>query len=182
MYILIFLFVLLVGVWFLPFVVHIDVKVVRFYFEITLMIAVFGRTIFEQKWQGDWIDKLIEKWKGSSNEQADMTEEKNNGKMQGVVPNLLRIGRWKRFVWYAEVGLEDAMVTAIVVGGIWGLQGIVWERWIRDKRCMTMISCRPNFGELMLCNEISCIVRFRFGDIIKEFVKGYLNSKRRKVA
>ena len=181
MYILIVLVVLFVGAWFLPFVLHIGVKVVQFYFKVDLVITVFGRMIFERRWQGDWLDKLIERQKESSNEQADMRKDKDDGKMRGIVPNLLRIGRWKRFVWYVEVGLEDAMSTALLIGSIWGLQGIIWERWIRDKKCRTMISCRPNFGELILCNEVSCIVRFRFGDIIKEFAKGYLKIKRRKV-
>lgn len=182
MYILIVLVILFVGTWFLPFVVHIGVKVVQFYCKVDLVITVFGQMIFERRWQGDWLDKLIEKQKESSNKQADMREDEDNGKMRGIVPNLLRIGRWKRFVWYVEVGLEDAMATAIIAGSVWGLQGIVWEQWIRDKKCRTMISCRPNFGELMFCNEVSCIVRFRFGDIIKEFAKGYLKIKRRKVA
>ncbi|MBP3400230.1 MAG: DUF2953 domain-containing protein [Selenomonadales bacterium] len=182
MYILAFLMLLLVGVWFLSLVVHIGVKVVRFCFEIELVIKVFGRALFKRKWQGDWFDRLTERWKESSNEQVVPRDDKNKGKMHGIVPNLLRVGRWKTFIWRAEVGLEDAMVTAIVVGSVWSLQGIIWERWIRDTKCITMISCRPNFGELMIYSEATCIVRFRFGDIIKEFAKGYLKSKRRKVA
>lgn len=182
MYILGFLMVLLIGIWFLPLIVHIGVKVHQVHFEIELLIRVFGQRLFQRKWQGDWLNKLIEKWKESSNEQTKADEKESEGTVRGIAPNLLRIGRWKKFIWRVEVGLDDAMVTAIVVGGIWGLQGIIRERWIHDKRCVMAMSCRPNFGELILRNEVICIVRFRFGDIIKEFAKGYLKSKRRNVA
>ncbi|MBQ6713449.1 MAG: hypothetical protein IJN28_06675, partial [Selenomonadales bacterium] len=98
MYILAFLMLLLVGVWFLSLVVHIGVKVVRFCFEIELVIKVFGRALFKRKWQGDWFDRLTERWKESSNEEVVPRDDKNKGKMHGIVPNLLRVGRWKTFI------------------------------------------------------------------------------------
>lgn len=182
MYILGFVMILLIGIWFLPFAVHIDAKVYQVYFEIELVIKVFGQRLFERKWHGDWLSKLIEKWKESASEQTKSDEKESDGNVRGIAPNLLRTGRWKKFVWRVEIGLDDAMVTAIVVGGIWGLQGIIWERWIRNKKCVTLISCQPNFREMMLQSEVICIVHFRFGDIIKEFTKGYMKNKRRNVA
>ena len=113
------------------------------------------------------------------NEQTE-ADKKEHEDVRGIVPRLLQAGRWKKFVWRAELGLDDAMVTAVMVGGMWALQGVVWERWIHDKNCVTVISCRPNFEEMILKNELICIVRFRSGDIIKEFIQGYL--KRRNAA
>ncbi len=181
MYILGFLVVLLIGAWVLPFAVHIDVKVHQVYFAMELVIKVFEKSVFQRRWQGDWLSRSIEKWKESANKQTKSDKQESEGDVRGIVPNLLRLGRWKKFIWRAEIGLDDAMVTAVVIGGIWGLQGVIWERWIRDKKCMTVINCRPNFDELMLRSEMICIVYFRLGDIIKEFTKGYLKSKRRNV-
>lgn len=181
MYILGLLAAMIIGILVVPFTLSVGAREKNMYFEAEISIKVFGYALFKKGWQGDWLKLLIVKQKRTKQSPKTQESTDRGNRMKDILFILLRAGRWRTFVWQAEIGLDDAAYTAVVVGGVWGVQAILLEMCLRrSTSCRVRVCCQPNFKELILKNEARCIVIFRIGNIIKEIVGGYIKGKWRK--
>ncbi|MEN6325699.1 MAG: DUF2953 domain-containing protein [Syntrophomonas sp.] len=70
-------------------------------------------------------------------------------------------------VWSTIIGLEDAMYTAISVGGIWACKGSLISYLKSQKRLKDFkINVTPDFSSKILLSELECIIKLRIGYII----------------
>lgn len=69
--------------------------------------------------------------------------------------------------WNTIIGLEDAMYTAISVGGIWACKGSLISFLKNRKRLKDFnINVTPDFSSKILLSELECIIKWRLGYII----------------
>lgn len=88
-------------------------------------------------------------------------------KEQRIKAKLFRYMLIDELVWNTVIGLEDAMYTAISVGGIWACKGSLIS-WLKNQKRLKnfKINVTPDFSSKILLSELECIIKLRIGHII----------------
>ena len=177
MYILISLFILITGILLLPLSLRISLKETNTYIDTEFCIMLFKYPLYMKRRHDDCLQLIFTLLQRSH--RSDSVKQKYDRSLL-IIFLLLHIGRWKKIVWHAELGLDTASQTAIITGILQGIQGLLRESLRRRISCTTDMHCKPSFTKSAVKNEIICIVAFRPGNIIKEIVGRYLKSKWRE--
>lgn len=77
--------------------------------------------------------------------------------------------RFKRFYWVTRIGVEDAAVTAVTVGGCWAIKSYIAAK-LWHKHCCTkvqpFIRVIPAYNQEVFHTDFECIFSVRLGHII----------------
>lgn len=112
--------------------------------------------------------------------------DKGKGKLPGGLPPFasmlkmitmfLRINMWlvrhvtcTRLIWRTRLGFEDAALTGIGGGVLWGIKGFflsIFKRSINAGKCKAEINVTPVFGEEEIITRLDCIFKLPLGYII----------------
>lgn len=82
---------------------------------------------------------------------------------------LLRHVRLSRLFWNTRVGFEDAALTGMAGGILWGIKGLLLsflERNLDTNKFRAQIKVTPVFCEQEIATEVDCIFDLRVGYII----------------
>lgn len=179
MWLSVLLIVISIGILTAPLGFHISIKEKNTYLEARISVTLLGCVLFKRQWQKDCLHLITDILRKEATKSAHRNKRVH---LLKLIFGLLYIGRWQKIVWRSEVGLDDASHTALTVGGISIVQASLRQSCISCGISKAVLHCRPNFRERTIKNDILCILTFRIGNIIKEFARGYLEKKWRRVS
>jgi Protein of unknown function (DUF2953) len=90
-----------------------------------------------------------------------------------IIKKFLRTVTVHSFHWHSMIGTGDAAITGTIVGGAWGLKGVIVGILTRYLRFQVSpdYSITPSFQHAISLTKFNCIIRFRVGNAIMAGLK-----------
>lgn len=78
-----------------------------------------------------------------------------------------------RLDWKTNFGTGEASSTGLVIGGLWGIKGILMSYLSEHSRlkCHPHTNVLPHFQQKLMSSTFNCIVSIRIGQAIYAFIK-----------
>ncbi|WP_163101224.1 DUF2953 domain-containing protein [Peribacillus alkalitolerans] len=90
-----------------------------------------------------------------------------------IIKKFLRTVTVHSFHWHSMIGTGDAAITGTLVGGAWGLKGVIVGILTRYLRFQVSpdYTITPSFQHAISLTKVNCIIRFRVGNAIMAGLK-----------
>ena len=98
-----------------------------------------------------------------------------------IIDHLLRLLTIKKWNWNIELGVDDAALTGILTGFVYGLAGILNQYLLTKIRFLSLPTTivTPHFNELTMRANLHCIVKSRLGKAIYAAIRIFILLHRR---
>lgn len=98
-----------------------------------------------------------------------------------IIDDVLRLLTIKKWNWNIELGVDDAALTGILTGLVYGLAGIVNHFLLTKIRFLSLptSTVTPHFNEPIMHADLHCIVKSRLGKAIYAAIRIFILLHRR---